>query len=339
MPNPGWYNDNQFRDWPFITRLQPIGTDFEHLSSSSDAPVVDLPHSAIVDFVAIMEIDAEYTEEAGHFIYLYSIERAGTTFTFTFRSNAPETGNYEVQFERDLTDPEFLMDWAEAVQLSAEPTDSLACGDEPRWKAFLVTGNLVELGTEISSGETVTYAKGLWQVEPSRVQSLKDSYLRGVNLGNLPRTQVTLPPGCSESGSAAIEEPYIDATCLAGDIKWTEGFNCSIRQDAGENAIVIGAGVGSGEGEPCEEVSLFAGESPPQLYSPYLSGGPGCGDILKTLNGVGGRRITIKAGQGFRVFADPVNSNTLILDKALDDFALCLGGDEGIPSSMSSVGA
>jgi len=144
------------------------------------------------------------------------------------------------------------------------------------------------------------------------------------------------PDGCgSLSSSAGSDEPILAASCMRGNIKWKEGYNCSIRQDNRDNAIIIGAGQGAGEGEPCDEVPLYEGEAPPE-GSPHLSGGPGCSEVVKTINGIGGRDIFITAGPGFRVQQDTEDPNTLNLNRALDDFAACLAEEETLSSSLSS---
>jgi|GEM_PF-7073478 len=337
MANLAWYNDNQFRDYPFLNRTEPITfvepglSSSSSLSSDSSASAtgssVHLPHSAIVDFGAIMEIDAEYTEEAGHFVYLHSISRTGTTFTFRMRTTAPDAINHEIIFTRELTDEEFLIEWEDASSIVAELPDPLACPIQPKWKAFFISGNLEELGTLLADGMEWVFLKGLWQIEPARIQSLMDSYLRAVSLANYPRLHVSNAPGCESSSSAGgVEEdlsPIIRALCITGNIKWQEGYNCVIRQDVTNNAIIIGAGVGVGAGEPCEEVPLFPGEAPPP-DSPYLSGGPDCNEIIKSLNGVIGPNILLTAGPGFRVQPHAVVQNRLVVNKSLEDFALCL---------------
>lgn len=345
MANPGWLNDNANRDYPFLNRVEPITQydptpDSSSESAGAGTPVyAHLPHDAIVDFGAIMEIDAEYTEQQGHYVYLYRVARpTATTFELEFRTNAPAAANYRITFTRNSTDPYNHVTWGDATAIDSDPADVLECRLQPRWKAFLVTGGFEGLLGFLATGETVHFVQGLWQIEPARIQSLMDSYLRACNLANFPRTVATDPPACaseSSSSSQGLEEPILNATCIRDHVKWKEGFNCVIRQDRFNNAIVIAAAVGSGAGEPCEEVSLYDGEVPP-AGSPFLSGGPGCNDILKSINGIGGRRLTLIGGPGLRIFGDAENPHKLIVDRALDDFIICLDDDDVESSSLSS---
>lgn len=323
MANPSWLNDNQFRDYPFITRVEPLADTPGFTAASSLMVALDLPSSAILDFGAIMEIDAGFDEAQGHYIYLHSVSRTGSVFTFRFRTNATESSNHELVFHRNLTDPEFLLEWEDASTINAESEEPLTCPTLPKWKGFLATGNLSDLGQIVASGETHVAVQGLWKIEPARVQSLLKSYLRAINLANRPRVHATLPDACSASSSEENTAAIVHDLCLAGNIQWKEGYNCGIRQDVNNNAIIISAGVGIGAGEPCDEVPLYPEEAPP-AGSPFLSGGPACNEIIKSINGVSGTDVTILAGPGFRIFADDVATNKLIIDRALDDFTqLC----------------
>ena len=91
MAKPAWYNDNQFRDFPFLTRVYPLSE-----TTGLDGTLFPLPHSAILDFCAIMEIDAEYDERNGDSVYLYSISLFGTVLTFKFRTTASACIHHEV---------------------------------------------------------------------------------------------------------------------------------------------------------------------------------------------------------------------------------------------------
>lgn len=348
MASPGWYNENQFRDYPFLTRTEPITFTAEDVTSSSSVAHAHLPTRAIVDAGFVMEIDAGFDEAAGHFVYLHAISRDADTLIFDFRTTSPAS-NQQILFSREITATEFAVTWADSSSLEAEEVDDTSCHLRSKWRGFLVTGDLTELISDLASGDTLSFATGLWTVEPARIQSLLAAYLRAVNLGNFPRTlalQALECPSSSSSSSSssdssssstpAAEEPVVEpvmrAYCLAGDIWWQEGFNCFIRQDTTENAIIIGAAVGSGAGEPCDEVALFDGELPPP-DSPHLSGGPGCHEIVKSINGVVGADIVIAAGSGFRVQADPEQPHRLIVNRDLAGFTVCP------PEPSSSGGA
>jgi hypothetical protein len=342
MAKPGWYNDNQFRDYPFVTRTTPLNLSFTQVSGrypdiSGQYPgqgLNNLPHGFIVDFGAIMDIDAEYADISGHQIYLVQLQRDGSEVVFTFHTNAPAGGTQELIFRRQIAVGEFKITWAEASSIDAEPFDPLICGNSARWRGFLVTGDLKPVADLLDDGESINFTSGLWQIEPARVQNLARSYLRAVNCANFPRVQALGAAGCAESGSSLAEDvAKIQSTCLSGPLVFKEGFNCGIRQDRRANAIIISAGVGLGRGQPCEEVQAFPTETKPP-NSPFYSGGPACSQIIKSINGITGRNVTLVAGPGFKIYTTDDDPHQLIVDRALDDFALCL--DIGsIDSSLS----
>ena len=170
MPNLPWYNENEFRDYPFLTRtapfvlardtpetgikpsvllggvlVQPTSTDPVPTNTSSSSSVSatsiggttgNLPHSTVLDFGAIFEIDAGYDEEQGHYVYLHSISRNGSFLTFRFRTNAPDSINHELVFERNAFETDFVIDWVDAVTFIAEPVDPLVCTFLPKWSGF-----------------------------------------------------------------------------------------------------------------------------------------------------------------------------------------------------------
>lgn len=344
MANPGFYNDNQFRDYPFVTRTEPLNLSFTQsgqypdISGQYPGQVTEhLDHGFIVDLGIIMDLDAEYSDKSGHEVYLVQIRRDDTELLFTFHTNAPGGGTQELVFRREINATEFSISWEEASSFIAEEEDALRCDAVSKWRGFLATGDLTPWASRLADGEFVNYTQGLWRLEPARVQNLADSYMRGLNLANFPRVRAGVTDACTESSSAANEDARVQATCLSGPLVFKEGFNCGIRQDRRANALIIGAGVGLGAGEPCEEVEAYPGENKPGT-SKFFSGGPACSEIIKSVNGITGRNITIVAGPGFRVYTEVDNPNQLVVDRALDDFALCLEDNDSIFSSFSLDG-
>jgi len=331
MARPNWYNENAARDYPFLQRTAPLlVTDFPGSSAGMYDTIVDVPHGVCCDMGIIMAPNADYA--LTDLVWLDRIERSGATLTFVFKTDAAGASNYILKFRRNITSREYRIDWEEAELVGTLPDDDARCDEDIPWSGYLVTGDMQLLVDIIDDGETIEFADKLWSLEPARIQSLKDSYVRAVHLANSPRTMVEVPEGCTEDSSAsANSDVIVQATCIDGDIKLKEGYNCTIRQDTISNAIIIGAGVGVGEGEPCEEVPLYDGETAPD-GSPFLSGGPGCGSVLKSVNGITGKNITLLPGPGVRITPDPVIANQLVIAKAVNDFAVCTPeGSGGAP--------
>ncbi len=334
MARAGFYNENEYRDYPFLTRVDPI--DSYEIEGAEPQQLIALPHDAVVDFGAIMDLDADYSEASGDIVYLHSVQRRDPYLYYDFRTTAPGAAGTRLLFVRDTSvDEEFADEWLDSMVISESLSSSASAGDcaGAAWRGYLVTGRYGELLELLSDGEELIFTAGLWTIEPARVQNLARGYLRSINLANFARSHVSVQEACQSSSLTSDDTIYVNAVCLQGDLKFKEGYHCVIRQETQNNAIIIGASPGAGEGEPCAEIPLYEGETSPD-GSPFLTGGPTCGEIIKTVNGKGGRRLQLLSGPGFRVLADPDLPNTIIVDRALEDFVLCLA-DDGIESTSS----
>jgi hypothetical protein len=292
MPRTGWYNENEFRDYPFIYR--PTGS----------VAALELPQATIVDFGVILYPVLGFDNDVDA-IYLAEISRTGGTFTFVFANTHDSS---VCTFDRSLTDPEFSVSWNGSGTVDT-------CTSEPYWEAFLTTGLLTDLANLLPDGDVLTFPARLWTIEPGRIQNLRDNYLNSLNLANTARTLATEP--CS-SASAAEQEVHVYAECIRGDVRFKPGFNATIRQEDATKTLVFGGAVGEGEGEPCEEIPLYPGELP-QPGSRYLSGGPACNEVLLRLNGIGGKDVYIHAGPGFTVAGEPT-THTVTITYTGNDF-------------------
>lgn len=315
MANAGWYSANEFRAYPF-----------------TDVPTAAaIPEAAVVDFGVIAGLRALFTDGVSR-VWLYKVSRAGSTFTFDFRCDAPGCAGRALLFTRDLADPEyatsFEVDDLAPGEVAGDEDD---CVDDPVLEGFLVTGRLDALAAVLADGDEWSDLSGVQTVEPALVQNLAKTYVRQVSLANKDRTRVDPPDQCSTSSAAGPEgQVFVNAECLVGDLKVKEGYNCAIRVSRQDNSITIAGQVGAGEGQACEEVPLYAGEPSPDGGN-LLTGGPKCNEVLKSVNGIGGRVVRIQAGGGVRVVPADV-PHTLVIEADLHGMALCA------PVVESSVG-
>lgn len=388
MARVGFYNENEYRDYPFRTQTAPLdiaayvqyssssSASIAGSSSSSAVPLYDLPSELIVDFGAIMGVASDYSDARGDFVYLYRLRRSGGYVLFEFRTTADAAKTQSLYFVRSLTDPEFKQDWAESwsnqsgdppfpfVDTSSSIAQSVSssaafcdrdtvCDDQDRrwkcggvgcqesvWEGFLITGRFEALADMLADGDELVFAIGLWAIEPARVQNLNKSFVQSLNIANRDRSRHTPPEGCDSASSAYPVVTYLGRRCLQGDISFKEGYNCLIRQDNTNNTLTFNGQVGAGAGEPCEEVPLYPGESPP-ADSRYLGGGPACDEIIRTINGKGGPALRLLGGPGVRVYDSPTDASTVFVDADLGTFAVCLTpelqpGDPCYVSSSSS---
>jgi len=338
---PGFYNDNAARHYPLVSAPHELQTP--------DGDPVLLPKSVFVDFGAIMGMDAGYVA-GSHRIYLRKICRFGDRFLFEFRSDAPGTFGTSLFFSRELSDDinqteyqdsqnwdqdECSLDSESSAQSSTPSSSSSSsdgCPDEPLWSGFLICGDLSELAELMASGAVLIGSDDI-RIEPALIRDLAMGHVRSINLANDDRTRVDAPDGCDEIVFPfPTGQTYVRARCLTGALQLIAGHNTVLTQDQFDNSITVSAEVGAGEGEPCEQVALFAGEAPPDGRT-LLDGALGCNEVLRSINGIGGQFFDIIGGQGVAVTSDP-ETNTVSIDISMINLAICAPSE----SSASSEG-
>lgn len=307
MPRDGFYNDNEYREYPFL--FKP--------TYSAD----DLPNAAIVDCGFIVGLDSAFNTEI-HSIYLQSIERQGTDFLFTFFTNTPNSISFPLTFTVDQDAPE----WTEVFASSAVNNTAGFCATEPVWEGFIVIGTLTELKQAIAVGDSVFFGDQR-EVEPARIQSLVKSYLRSVSVGNYARV-VALPVNCAEPTTAVTlntRQIVVNAQCLAGNIFFKPGFNCQISQNDAANVLTIAASLGANTSGPdaaefCangSEIKLTPTEQA-ATGSKFLSGGPACDEVISAINGLSSANINIVGGSGIQIVTTATpNTLSIQLDAQL----------------------
>lgn len=265
MARAGWIDENSNRDFPFVSK--PNGVD----------------NAAVVDFGCIFSPEANFIEGTNS-VWLSAVIRSGATFTFVFNTDASGcTGS--LTFTRNIADID--------VETSSE---IYSAGDSslPLWEAFLITGRLDKLATDLAEGSILTH--GI--VEPALIQSLLGTRVNSLNVANMDRTRVPnvaedcdcyLPSVTTHSIWVWNSEPLI------GDVRLEAGYNCNITQREDLGIITIGAAIGDGAGEPCTEVKVGPTET---KNGTLYDNSPTCAEVIRSVNGVGGRILQLVAGAG-----------------------------------------
>lgn len=294
MPRTGFYNDNEYRAYPFIYQVPD--------------PDDRLPTSAIVDAGIVLRLSALPATATTYTVWLASVTRTISGFLFTFKYNsdvAPAPAATPLTFFRhDTAD-----DWVIAYEESA----SAACLEDPVWSGFLVTGPLVDLREFLAIGATVTFLPTLHVLEPARIQNLQRGYLRSISIGNYDHMRVPpcvdpliVPPAGPVERAIVFDEAF---KCLHGDIRFKEGYNCRITQTDRTNTIDVTAVYGAGA-KPTAELCEHGGELPftaeeaTQPTTEFYSGGPKCSELITTINGLAGPTVTLVSGIGVDIATD-----------------------------------
>ena len=328
MGRGGWFEENGRRAWPFqfpVSRVLPDNTTV-------------LPNGLLVDFGCLIgpranDGSGHQFDPTTHTVSLTSIVRGTvssiTSIHFVF---AMSLGGPTLTFSLPLPQPENV-----TVQVTSGDSTDSGCLEEPTWSGFLAVGNLPLIDSILPSDGTLTLTAAAFLVEPETINVIPSAFVRSITIANEGRTHATAPSGCSAitwpsvpdgitvgeiSGDDENGNPiYVVETCIAGDIRIQPGYNADVRKDPAGNAISIRAAVGQGAGPPCGEVLVYPGETPP-TGSAYPEGGPGCNDVIRSVNGVGGTTFDIVGGQGVSVTSDP-ETNSITINVNMRGLSVC----------------
>lgn len=318
MARSGWFNDNRNRSFPFLHRT---------VGEPADGPLtlLQLPDDIVIDAGFVMGSKSRF-HQGEHAVYLSKIRRVSDTFFFEFESDAPELLGVPLIFTRHVGDEDYLTEHTDTgdagLSESGSTSGVLDSCEEPLWSGYMVSGNMASLELFLPGNGEVSRSGSAATVEPALVHSLAGAYVNSLNIANDDRTRVTATEGCDE-----VAWPYdtgvifVNQRCLVGEIIFKAGYNATVRQSNQENSITLGAAVGEGEGQPCGEVKLFDAEVPP-AGSNLLAGGPQCNEVLRSINGQGGRLFNLIAKTGVTITSLP-EENRLVVDINMSGLALC----------------
>lgn len=308
MPKTGFYNDNEYRAYPFIEKDIPLTRRQSFGAGDEYKQIKNAIHSVIVDAGFTLGIDCPIADARDLRICLESIsvDEQSREITITFFSSA--TAHRLI-----FTAPAAEDDWITVdAQAGSEP-----CSTAPFWRGFIVVNcantlyaTLDALGfpTDETTGKKtfVAVVTNLFEfeIEPARVQNRARAYLRSINIGNMDRIKV---PPCGEASSGVAERGIVPArTCMSGPIFLKEGYNCQISQIDRTRTFTVSARVGAGaqkDATYCQnygEILLTPNEEKP-ADSKFYSGGPACDELIYTINGATGQNINLISGSGITI--------------------------------------
>ena len=284
MADVDWYNVNANRHFPLVEAAE---------TDASDA----WPKSAIVDmgmmFGGLSEFDA-----VGDSMWLSRVEYDGSDITLVFLATP---SGAMVEFTA-VFDADPLVTPAGTI---VDITTTANYGE-----GFVVVGDTAAIVTAMGGGASRTItavAGGNAEVEPSRVSTQAGAVATSLTLVHMEPTRWV--DSCSEDSSSELGlsssstpgnplsssslsafEDYITViSALDGGIFFADGYNVKVVLSESENSITFLAGIGLGEGEPCNWVD---------------QGEPRCGDVIMAINGISAAdngTFTIQGGPGIAV--------------------------------------
>lgn len=299
-----FYNENKNRAYPFLEGQSLI------------------PNSAIVSCGFSIGPGTGFAADV-HNVTLTQISIVSNVFHFLFSCNAPGLVGYIVDFAvaADATDYK--------ITYASTDVTSDYCEVSVLFDGFLVTGSLAELSEALvaNNGPLV----GAATVEPALITDISESFVNSIGIANGDRTRWTPRAGCPDPIIPFTPAPqYVGASCLTGPIRFHAGYNCAINQYSEANTITFAAAKGGGGGESCAEVPLFNAAIETLAWASTLDGSPRCHEVLRSINGVGGKNIDIIGGLGITVGHDNANS-TVVVDIDTRGLAVCAEFTAPIP--------
>ena len=357
MSRQGLYFDNMFRAYPFIDTLVGMA----------------LPDDAIVDFKCFINSEAGFVAGT-HKVWLYAVKRTQNHIVFSFACDAAALSDSVLSFYIPSNSEEITYAFSELQPLSnacLDPQSSSSEGagsapgqqsssstsepyaiasDHVIWDGFIVVGSLASLLESLEVTDCMTDPEGYTEVEPTLVVDLQGTMVRFVNIANKLPTTATAAEGCSDG----LEQSYEIITYhrnITGDIRFINGYSCNVALSTPDNSIVFTATTDTAvKGQFCGHEELTQIKYKSQLIpgikfgddhvipdnSPLYSGGPTCRDTLKSINGVGGKRLWILGGRGIALTEDQENY-LISINATLSGLAVCANPGTSISVSSASL--
>lgn len=354
MSRQGLYFDNMFRAYPFIDGA--IG--------------MALPDETIVDFKCFINSEAGFVAGT-HSVWLYAVKRTQTHIVFSFACDSPALSDKVLSFHIPADSEELAYTFSElqpisyacvnpqssssesigVVQSSSSTSEPYStASDHIIWDGFIVIGNLTSLLESMEIADCMTDSEGYTKVEPTLIIDLQSAMVRFVNIANKLPTTVTAAEGCSDG----LEQSYDIITYhrnITGDIRFVNGYSCNVALSAPDNSVVFTATTDAAvKGQFCGHEELtqikykselipgvkFGDEHVIPYDSELYSGGPTCRDTLKSINGVGGRRLWILAGRGIEL-TESQEEYLISISATLSGLAVCYAPGTSVSVSSASL--
>lgn len=231
-----------------------------------------LPNSAVADLGFTIGVSASFDPTDGN-VYLYSIDRYGSSLAFTFKAVSDGSMVSAFVFVFENTDPAGTVKYSEAA------------GGPLYGVGFMVAGDLVNLYATIGSdGEHLLQPVGDVSsavVEPALVVSQKKHSVASLSIGNTLRLTDQPCTGCGSPTPVDTTTVRLQpgAAQVVKNLVLKAGYNIAVSVNAADSSVLLSAVVGEGMGEACDTpISRYAGDDP--------EAGDRCRGIIYTINGI-----------------------------------------------------
>lgn len=268
----GFLNTNAARAFPFLSGA---------FAAPEAGDLAALPTETVLDFGA--EVLVAGFLPATHRVFLSEIRRVGTSYWFVFRTDCPALAGLPLVFLREPDAAPYAASFSDAdvsdedigpVSASfPSASEGVTCPGQAPWRGYLVTGPMAGLAALLPAPGVLA---GVADVEPCLVSVDSDRVDR-VELVDDEPTAFTAPPECGGPSEAPETATSVVASCLQGDLVLAPGYNAVVTASARAGSLTVAG--------PDDAAAR-------------------CDEVLRTVNGVPGPRVWLRAGPGVEVVAD-----------------------------------
>lgn len=332
MAKQGFYFDNMFRSYPFVD------------------PAVEppIPKETVVEFNCAVNYGSGFVDGVNT-VRLYSIEKTINQLILEFKCDAAGLINKSLVFSVNYPATELTYSFA-SVKLdegySSNSSSSVADIDEDLlWDGFIIFGNINAIIDSMYVGEVVMVDSS-YVVEPTLIKNLQSADVQSISIANQTPEQATPASGCGEDPSALYEN-LVYHEGLVGDVRFVNGYSCNVTLATSSNSVIFTATVTDAiKGQFCNDepasikypstlipgIRMGADQEIPDGSELY-SGGPTCKDTIKSINGMGGKRLWVVGGKGITLTSTQADY-LISIEATLNGLAICANPDVYISSAV-----
>jgi hypothetical protein len=340
MAKQGFYFENMFRSYPFI-------------DDGSEPPI---PKDSVVDFNCAVNYGSGFVDGINT-VSLYSIEKTIDKLILSFKCDAVGLINRTLVFSVDYPASELTYAFS-YLKLDEDPdvnssssssgsssssSSSEVLNEAVLWDGFIIFGKLDAILDSMYVGEIVLVDSSYF-IEPTLIKNLQSADVQSISIANQTPEQATPASGCGDD-TLVLYENLIYHEGLVGDVRFVNGYSCNIALSKADNSVLFTATITDAvKGQFCNDegpsikypstlvpgIRMGADQEIPDGSELY-SGGPTCKDTIKSINGMGGKRLWVVGGKGITLTATQADF-LISIEATLNGLAICANPDVYISS-------
>jgi hypothetical protein len=329
MAKQGFYFDNMFRSYPFV-------------NDGSEPPI---PKDAVVEFNCSVNYESGFVDGLNT-VNLYSIEKTINKLILSFKCDALGLIDKTLVFSVDYPAAEltYAFSYVKLDENTSSNSSSEVLNQDVLWDGFIIFGNIDVLLESMYVGEIVIISSS-YLIEPTLIKNIQSADVQSISIANQTPEQATPASGCGDD-SLVLYENLVYHEGLIGDVRFVNGYSCNITLSSTDNSVAFTATVTDAtKGQFCNDegpaikypstlvpgIKMGTEQEIPDGSELY-SGGPTCKDTIKSINGMGGKRLWVVGGKGITLTSTQADF-LISIEATLNGLAICANPDVYISSA------